>query len=304
MTAWLDALGAGAAGPPLAATSVADLLAASASSEPPVVAALLSGARVERLGHAFAAGYREAVRALVADLDPPLPAALRALAATEAGGAHPRALATTLVADRLDGEKTFVTLGDVATRALVVARVGERDGRPELAVVDVALDAPGVVRTPGPALPFCPEVAHAVVRFEGVIVPASARLPGDGYARWLKPFRTVEDLHVHAALVGHLARLALHAADAAPGASLHERALALAAGVVGLADAPPESPVLHLALAGLLDATARLFDDVRERLPSGEARDRLTRDAPLLRVAGKARAARLEAARRAVAGAP
>ena len=33
-------------------------------------------------------------------------------------------------------------------------------------------------------------------------------LPGDGYDIYLKPFRTIEDIHVHAALIGYLVGVA------------------------------------------------------------------------------------------------
>ena len=48
------------------------------------------------------------------------------------------------------------------------------------------------------------EIPHAEVGLDRVRVEASAVLPGDGYADYVKPFRTIEDAHVHCALLGYL----------------------------------------------------------------------------------------------------
>jgi alkylation response protein AidB-like acyl-CoA dehydrogenase len=84
--------------------------ALAATFEPPVELALVGGFAADRLGYAFASGYAAASRALF-----PGSARPAALAATEVGGVHPRAIATRLSERddgwQLDGEKTFVTLG-------------------------------------------------------------------------------------------------------------------------------------------------------------------------------------------------
>ncbi|HVJ89651.1 MAG TPA: hypothetical protein VM580_07585, partial [Labilithrix sp.] len=89
--------------------------------------ALWAGFEADRLGYAFAGGYRAALTSLFswaaqatsapAHLWPSIDVRL-SLAATEAKGAHPRAIATKLVAEGesllLDGEKTFATLASAA----------------------------------------------------------------------------------------------------------------------------------------------------------------------------------------------
>src|SRR5438067_2330425 len=97
--------------------------------------ALWGGFHADRLGHAFAAGYGAALarlfdHAAAAQSLPPFPPprGLVALAATESGGAHPRAIATRLEKEGgallLRGEKTFVTLAGAAEELLVVASRG------------------------------------------------------------------------------------------------------------------------------------------------------------------------------------
>jgi hypothetical protein len=104
----------------------------------------------------------------------------------------------------------------------------------------------------------------------------------------------VEDIHVHAALVGWLVRIArLHASDA-----LVERLLGAAAAIACLAAADPASAGAHLALAG---AVAQLHATVDELAPMWAAaapkvRARWERDRALLQVAGRARAKRRESA--------
>ena len=77
--------------------------------------ALVGGFLADRLGWAFASGYQAAG---VAAFGPHLPGEDRptALCATEAGGAHPRAIQTMLKDGRVSGTKGFVTLGPFAER--------------------------------------------------------------------------------------------------------------------------------------------------------------------------------------------
>ncbi|MFE3542060.1 acyl-CoA dehydrogenase [Nocardia sp. NPDC059177] len=241
-------------------------------------------------GSAFLAGYHEALRALVPAL---APTDLVSMCATEAGGGRPSAIATTVTADgHVTGTKSFVTLGTFATRYLVIARAGEQpDGRPALRAVLVPA-GPAAVVTPLPELPFAPEIPHASVVFDAA---PGDMLPGDGYTDFLKPFRTVEDVHVLAALLGQLVRVARQGQWPAEAV---EQLLALFAAVRGLGAEDPGSVGVHIALGGVFDRLARLCAD-QEPLwarVDPEIRQRWERDLPLLGVAGKVRAARLAAA--------
>ncbi len=272
--------------------------------------ALWGGFHADRLGYAFAAGYGAALARLFDHAasaqrlstsrpfpDPPLRGPI-ALAATETGGAHPRAIATRLDkqggALHLHGEKTFVTLASVADELLVVASRGvEADGKNRLRLVRVPARARGVTTTPRPETPFAPEIPHAIVGFEGVVVEDRDVLPGDGYDVWLKPFRTIEDVHVLAATIGYLAGVGRnHAWPRATLAEIASTALALIDG--GARD--PSAPLTHVILEGLFATVRRLLATLDWDKVEPEERARWHRDAPLMLVAENARAARAEAA--------
>jgi len=260
--------------------------------------AVIGGFSADRLGFAFAAGYPAALSALVPDvaLGPRI-----CLCATEDGGAHPKAIKTRLAPDGggkylLSGEKRWATLAPVAKQALVVASVGEDDaGKNRLRVARVSLSAPGVTIEAMPETPFAPEVPHAVVRFESVRVANADLLPGDGYDRYLKPFRTVEDLHIHLALFGYLVGVARRNNFSK---AFVERALAAIVTARALAFEDALSSSVHIALAGALDLGRRLVEELEpewSRVPEAE-RERWERDRALFSVASRARAARREAA--------
>jgi alkylation response protein AidB-like acyl-CoA dehydrogenase len=253
---------------------------------------------VDRLGLAFAGGYAAALQAMVPALGP---RTLASFAATEEGGAHPRAIATTLARDAgglvLTGKKKWVTLGPEGGVILVVARVTATESeaapdRPTLRVVRVDARAPGVTITPLPHMPFVPEIPHGSVVLDGVRVSESDVLPGDGYDAYLKPFRTVEDVHVHAAFLAWLASTGVRAGW--PQAAL-QQACSLIASLRALASEPPSSPAVHVALGGVIEATATLvgwLDPAWSQVDEA-TRARWERDRPLLAVAGAARTQRL-----------
>jgi acyl-CoA dehydrogenase len=289
------------AGPTVpAVASAADLrLRAGGAASGTVERAATGGLAAAGLGWAFACGYLEALERLVPRVTEG-GAVLAALCATEEGGGHPRAIRTLLVRRegghgwRLDGRKTWVTLGTEADVLLVVASTGASpEGRNQLRVARVPSNRPGVRLEPAAPLPFAVEIGHARVAFEAVAVDDSELLPGDGYADVLKPFRTVEDLHVLTAALGWGVRVAR--------ASRWERAwieeaVALVLALHALDALPALAPETHAALAGVFRATRSLLD--RAAWPSCDAATRAAweRDRPLLDVASTVRAARREAA--------
>jgi hypothetical protein len=286
--------------------------------------AIWGGFHADRLGYAFVAGYTAALArlfehvALVSPKTPsqpnlearpsgagrvfpprPLPARL-CLAATESGGAHPRAIATRL--DKrggalvLNGEKTFATLATVSDELLVVASRGiEADGKNRLRLVRIKTSASGVQITRRPDTPFAPEIPHAVVRFTDAVIENEDVLPGDGYDLWLKPFRTLEDTHVLAATVGYIAGAArAYRFDR----DVMAQVVSLSLGLVDVAARDPDVPLTHVILAGLFATTRRLIGDLGPQWEKGDEaeRSRWQRDLPLLMVAEMARAKRTEVA--------
>jgi len=272
-----------------------------AGGRSPFSAAVQVAGRADRLGHAFAVGYPAALEHLSPGVLLPC-----ALCATEAQGNSPRAIETTLTevgeSYRLDGEKTFVTFGTLAKTLIIVARSGLKpDGRPDIVVVQVPADRAGVHVEELPPGPFVPEVAHAWLRLEGVQVHPGERLPGDGYLQYVKPFRTIEDIHVLGSTLAYLVGWARRVG--APSTWIAE----LSADLVALDALRAEEPLdarAHIALHGCyrrLIQTAQ-GEELRRLLESASdaERERWLRDAALLKVASKARERRFEAATRAI----
>ena len=262
----------------------------------PIERAVAAGFAADRLGYAFAAGYTEALHQLL----PELGDTRAALCATEIGGVHPRAMQTRLTTSGtgflLDGDKTFVTLATHAATLLVVASEGQdAQGRNRLALCRIPADRRGVTLEPLPPTPFTPEIPHAALHLRAVAVTSDERLPGDAYERYLKPFRTVEDLHIQAATLGWLVQVARRASWPR---GLVQELLLLITATCALGTAAPDDPALHVALGGLLAGSRRLREEIGPhwQLVDPTTRALWERDRPLLEVAGKARAQRLEVA--------
>ncbi len=273
--------------------------ALAAGNDDTVALALAAGFAADRPGWAFASGYQAALRALL----PGLPAdTLAALCVTEAGGNRPRDIQTRVTAARaggglrLDGAKRWTTLGPESTLLLVVARDetgqpnGEAGGRPRLTLLRVPADAPGVVVRRMPEFAFIPEVPHGSVEFSGVELAPQARVPGDAYDAYVKPFRTVEDIHVMLALLACLMREA-RGRQWPP--NFRER---LTAALAVLAEAPADAPATHVALSGALRWAQTLLAEADGLWPADVAADpaagRWRRDRPLFGIAAGAREAR------------
>lgn len=251
----------------------------------PYERAVHAGEAADRLAFAFASGYQAALSVLFPGVGLH---EVCALSATEAGGAHPREIRTRLDGNAVTGTKLWTTGAPFAGTLFVVASVGERDGQNQLKVARVAATAPGVKLTPLEDMPFVPELPHAQVDFRAA--PASEVLEGDGYTRYLKPFRTVEDVFVLGAVLGYVRGVARRCGFADPTAGLLVEGRRLSAG-------PFSSPELHVALAAHLNAVRAAVDALDWSKASAEERERWERDRPLLDVANKARQKRLERAR-------
>ncbi len=255
--------------------------------------ALVLGLVAPSVGAAFVGGYRAALHRLVPALGPHTRAAL---CASEARGAHPRHIETRAVSSHgvitLDGTKRFVTGARAADLLLVLAVTSiDADGTRHFSVLRVAPDAPGVTFEDMPATPFVPDVSHASVTFSKVRVAPDDALHGDGWAHVVKPFRTVEDLHVQAAVTGMLlGALRRHSGPESVIERLSAHALALRA----LSASTLGAPTSHVALAGAfanLDAIIEALDVWWPSAPAALA-EAWTRDRTLLTVARNAREAR------------
>jgi len=289
-------------GPPAECASVAQWWprwrAIAAAHRSPFARAVAGGADADRLGWAFASGYQAALRALV----PGLPdAEIAALCVTEERGNFPRAIRTTLTPEgdsfRVSGEKRWSTLGPGGGLFIVVAReAGTDEARPSLKAVRIASDAPGLAIEAMPPTGFVPEVPHARVRLENVRVEACDVLEGDGYGRYTKPFRTIEDIHINAACI---AWLVCEARRRGWPHAWVERAVALLYALEGVARLDPLAPHTHVALAGALAGGETLIleaDGLWAAAPGDSGAERWVRDRKLFGVAARAREQRLAAA--------
>lgn len=263
----------------------------------PIDRAIASAAFADRVGYAFAVGYEAAVAALVPTLGP---SQVASFCVTEAGGGHPRAIATRVEHAGSDvvltGEKRWSTMAPLSDVLVVVAKEGmDEQGRPRLKAVWVPRNSPGLSIREMPSPPFVPEVPHAELTLESVRISAEFVLPGDGFVDYSKAFRTVEDVHVNAAVLAYLMAVAARRGWAE---GVRERGAALLLAIREISARDPKSPETHVALAGLLDLVGRLVSEAEpdwSRVGDAE-RQRWQRDRGLVQVAGKAREQRRQRA--------
>jgi hypothetical protein len=248
------------------------------------------------VGWAFASGYQAALHALFPDAPGDR---LCALCVTEADGNSPKAIRSTLKQSGsewiLDGAKKWTTLGPDGSLFFVAARDEAAAGeRPAIKLARIASGTPGLNIQNMPATKFVPEVPHAQLKFEGVKV--ESLLPGDGYDLYVKPFRTVEDIHVQAAVLAYLMREAQRLSWPE---HWIERLSALLAALSTLSNMPAAQPETHIGLAGALRISAGLVEEAEAfwlKSAADPAALRWRRDRELLQVAGKAREQRTKRA--------
>jgi acyl-CoA dehydrogenase len=267
----------------------------------PADRAVIGGFIADRTAYAFAAGYESALRRLV----PALPArAIVSFCVTEEKGGHPSSVKSTLRrtddgAARpwvLNGGKKFITMACEAELLLVAASAGASpDGRNMIRMALVRRQEPGIAIQVMSGLPFVPEISHGTMTFTDVRLGDGDILPGDGYRDYIRPFRTVEDLHVFAAVAGFLFRVAC--LSEWPRAVIEQTA-SLIACTRALAAEDPSSPATHIALGGLHAQFSALLESTAPLWGRADEKTRICweRDRALLRVAESARVKRLDTA--------
>lgn len=258
--------------------------------------AIAGGFAADRVGWAFASGYQAALHALFPDAPDDR---ICALCVTEADGNSPKAIKSSLRKEGnawlLNGAKRWTTLGPDGSLFFVAARDAAASGeRASIRVARIDSNAPGLKIESMPPTKFVPEVPHAQLQFDNV--PVRALLPGDGYTNYVKPFRTVEDIYVNAAIVAYLVREARRLAWPE---NWIERCLSALLILEKLAGEDPNSPATHLALAGALAIGAGLIAEAEnfwQAAASDPAAERWKRDRQLLKVAAGIRAQRTKRA--------
>lgn len=254
----------------------------------PLQLALLGGRLAATPGLAFLAGYQGALRALW----PSAPWTLGALCVTENRSTRPADMHMRMQALSLDGRKDFVTAADAADWLLVAAREEAINAPVQLALGVVRNGAPGVRVETLPALPLMPDVSHGRLHLHSA---QCERLPGDGWDDYVKPFRTLEDIHVLAALTAWLFGVGQ---ESAWPQALQLRLLGLLAGCAEVARQCPNAPGSHLLLAGLFAQFDSLSGELDGAFAAGDAHwaQLWQRDKGLLTMAGTARTKRLQKA--------
>jgi hypothetical protein len=264
----------------------------------PIHQAIIGGFVADRVGWAFASGYQAALRALFPDAPGDR---ICALCVTEEGGNSPKAIKSSLKKNSdgwiLNGAKRWTTLGPEGALFFVAARdEAASEKRPSIRIARIDSTAPGLKIEGMPATKFVPEVPHARLQFENLKVKEAEILRGDGYDEYVKPFRTVEDIHVQAAVLSYLMREGQRLSWP-PG--WLERLSALIAALEKLSDMPAAHAETHIALAGALAIGAGLIGETEEfwlKSASDPAALRWQRDKELLKVAGQARDLRTQRA--------
>lgn len=253
----------------------------------PFALAVLGGRLAATPGLAFLAGYQGALRALW----PAAPRSLGALCVTENRSTRPADLQTRLSGLHLSGRKDFVTAAEAADWLLVAARM-DADEAPRLAVGVVRSGAPGARLESLPALPLMPDIGHARLHLDNVHCEL---LPGDGWDSYVKPFRSIEDLHVLAAIAAWLYGVGQ---DGDWPRDLRLRLLGLLAGCAEVARHGAAEPASHLLLAGLFAQFQALRPELDAAIAAGPEgwAAMWARDCNLLELARTAREKRLEKA--------
>ncbi len=264
------------------------LLAQSGEGVSPFELALLGGRLAATPGLAFLAGYQGALRALW----PSAPWSLGALCVTENKTVRPADLQTRLDGLTLHGRKDFVTAAEAADWLLVAARTDITEVAPQLALCVTYSGAPGVRIEPLPVLPLMPDIGHARLQLDGA---QCERLAGDGWDAYVKPFRSLEDLHVLCAIGAWLYGVGQ---DSGWPQSLQLRLLGLLAGCAEVSRQCASASATHVLLAGLFAQFAGLRGELDAAFAAGPAEWAALwkRDCHLLEIARSPRETRLKKA--------
>lgn len=257
--------------------------------------AILGGRLAATPGLAFFAGYQAALRALWPDA----PVSPGAFCVTERRSVRPADLTTRLESGRLNGCKDFVTGGSEADWLLVAARSEPVGEPPRITLCRVARDASGVALECLPPLPIAPDIPNTRLLLDDA---AAQTLPGDGWDDYAKPFRTLEDIHVLLALGAWLYGVGL---DCQWPQALRLKLTGVLAAGSEVARLDPCDAATHLLLAGVFAQFESLHAELDAALDStGEWATLWRRDRALLKIAGSARAKRLEKAEHQITGQP
>ncbi len=172
----------------------------------PIEAAIIGGFMSQQFDFAFMAGYQAALDFMFPTI---APNKIKALCVSEAKGGHPKAIETTLVNNQVKGLKTYITAGTEVEEILILCKTNEViNGRPLLKMVHLSATTDNMELT-NFELKFMKAIKHGKLKLDNVKIEDSQILEGDGFAKYTRPFRTLEDICIHTALHGMLLRQAI-----------------------------------------------------------------------------------------------
>ena len=219
--------------------------------------AALGGRFSTNMSFAFSAGYQSAIQCLFK----PDTRTLASLCITEKEGNHPRNIKSILAERKqswqLNGSKSFITGANDAAQLYIAvteppvfeAHTKEHaiETRPNIKMLSVPANLSGIKVEPMPPLPFVPDISHGTATFEHVNIQAAQILAGDGYTQYVKPFRTHEDIHVLAAILGFRIGEALNSNWSQKSIEAH---LMLLSSLLSLNTDNFNNPTTHLVFSG------------------------------------------------------
>jgi len=265
--------------------------------EHPIDQAILGGFYSDRIAFAFLSGYQAAIQHLI----PRVPITkISAFCISEKDGNHPRAIKTRLAQTDgqwfITGEKNYVACAKEADILILGTSLGTgENGTNQIKMVEVPANAPGVSIEPSATLPFIPEVSHGRACLSRVPVTTEAILSGDGYTDYVKPFRTIEEVHIAAALSGLVLRTGKQY-------GWPERVMEKILGTIFLGRSlsllPPKEASTHITLAGARKQLDSLLCELEPYLRATPETHyaRWQRDIPLMTMGGTVSRKRTEAA--------
>jgi hypothetical protein len=197
---------------------------------------------------------------------------------------------------QLEGRKSFVTCANDADILLVAASTGvSLNGQNNIRLVCVDSQTHGISIKPLKHIPFIPEISHGKLELNNVQITESQILPGDGYTDYVKPFRTLEDIHVTSAILGYLFRTGClfnwpqH---------VKSQILSILAMIKSVSLSNPFDNTLHILLGGISSLFESFVKSLEPywKLTNSRTDSQWNRDKKLLTIAKKAREKRLSSA--------
>jgi hypothetical protein len=267
--------------------------------------AALGGRYSTNMSYAFSAGYQSAIQSLFK----PETRALASLCITEKDGNHPRNIKSTLIKHKdswqLNGSKSFITGAKHAEQLYIAVTEPSTpeeckneeaiNARPTIKMLAIAANLPGIEIKTMPPLPFVPEVSHGIATFEHVDIKAEQILAGDGYTQYVKPFRTHEDIHILAAVIGFRIGEAINSNWSQSSIEAH---LMLLSCLLSLSTNNLTDPTTHILFSGCRTQFSNLIQQTDDEFKKNnlEGFSDWKRDKALLEIASKAHKVRTQRA--------